>query len=145
MRQTENVSALFLAKMHGASCGIVRETAWVGLRKGKGMHTCYSAAYIVSYRVSEDSGTAPVCPHLHHNNHVKSSNTWRFINHLLTYLLTYLLTVFHRNPLYVICYVILSGHMKISRRNAITGTNPYCWTLTDPRGGIILNKYYNNE
>ena len=33
--------------------------------------------------------------------------------------------------------------MKISRRNAITGTNPYCWTLTDSRGGIILNKYYN--
>ena len=29
--------------------------------------------------------------------------------------------------------------------NAITGTNPYCWTLTDPRGGIILNKYYNTE
>ena len=27
--------------------------------------------------------------------------------------------------------------------NAITGTNPYCRTLTDPRGGIILNKYYN--
>ena len=35
--------------------------------------------------------------------------------------------------------------MKISRRNAITGSNPYFWTLTDPRGGIILNKYYNTE
>ena len=22
------------------------------------------------------------------------------------------------------------------------GPNPYCWTLTDPWGGIILNKYY---
>ena len=42
----------------------------------------------------------------------------------------------------------IPGHMKISRRNAITmlytGTNPYCWTLTDPRGGIMLNKYYNS-
>ena len=27
--------------------------------------------------------------------------------------------------------------------STITGTNPYCWTLTDPRGGIILNKCYN--
>ena len=26
---------------------------------------------------------------------------------------------------------------------AITGTNPYYWALTDPRGGIILNKCYN--
>jgi len=25
----------------------------------------------------------------------------------------------------------------------IAGTNPYSWTLTDPRGGIILNKCYN--
>ena len=24
------------------------------------------------------------------------------------------------------------------------GTNPYSWTLTDPRGGIILNKSYNS-
>ena len=24
--------------------------------------------------------------------------------------------------------------------STITGTNPYCWTLTDPRGGIILNR-----
>jgi len=27
--------------------------------------------------------------------------------------------------------------------SAITGTNPYYWALTDPRRGIILNKYYN--
>ena len=27
--------------------------------------------------------------------------------------------------------------------STITGTNPYCWTLTDPRGGIILNKCYS--
>jgi len=33
-----------------------------------------------------------------------------------------------------------TGHMKISRRNAIT---MLYWTLTDPRCGIILNKYYN--
>ena len=26
---------------------------------------------------------------------------------------------------------------------AITGTNPYYWALTDPRGSIILNKCYN--
>ena len=26
-------------------------------------------------------------------------------------------------------------------KNAITGTNPYYWTLTDSWGGIILNKY----
>jgi len=26
---------------------------------------------------------------------------------------------------------------------AITGTNPYYWTLTDLRGGIMLNKCYN--
>jgi len=25
----------------------------------------------------------------------------------------------------------------------ITGTDHYCWTLTDPQGGIILNKCYN--
>ena len=27
--------------------------------------------------------------------------------------------------------------------SAITGTNSYCCTVTDPRGGIILNKCYN--
>jgi len=44
---------------------------------------------------------------------------------------------------YASWYFVKVGHMKISRRNAITGTNPYCWTLTDPRGGIILNMCYN--
>ena len=27
----------------------------------------------------------------------------------------------------------------------MTGTNPYSWTLTDPRGGIILNKWRLNK
>ena len=26
--------------------------------------------------------------------------------------------------------------------STITGTVPYCWTLSDPRGGIVLNKCY---
>jgi len=30
--------------------------------------------------------------------------------------------------------------LRTGKGSAITGTNPYCWTLTDPRGGIILNK-----
>ena len=31
----------------------------------------------------------------------------------------------------------------LSHLFTIAGTNPYSWTLTDPRGGIILNKCYN--
>ena len=66
----------------------------------------------------------------------------------LAYLVT--LWLLHYNTIYSDCslsfrlvgLVVKLGHMKISRRNAITGTNPYCWTLTDPRGGIILNKYF---
>jgi len=41
------------------------------------------------------------------------------------------------------------SHIRMESREyykhlfTIAGTNPYSWTLTDPRGSIILNKCYN--
>jgi len=69
-----------------------------------------------------------------------SKNRWALRLGRINYLIINYLII---NYLIILNSLQLLGHMKISRRNAITGTNPYCRTLTDPRGGIILNKYYN--